>query len=1198
MHFKKLEIVGFKSFLNKTTLKFEPGVTAIVGPNGCGKSNIVDAIKWVCGEQSPKSMRGSSMQDVIFNGTEKSDPVNMAEVSIVLSNEERILPVDYDEVIITRRLFRSGESEYLLNKTPVRLMDVRDVIRGTGLGTSSYSVIEQGKMDMVLSSKPEERRYVFEEASGITRYKAKKREAMLKLERTNDNLTRISDIIREVERQIKAIERQARKAERYRACYSELKDLEVRLSYMRLRELNTDGTGMDKEAENQREVSDTLKRELDELHISLADQRKEFSSILEGLQASQSEAIQLTSDIDKNSHTIEMNKERIEELQRDLRRSTRQIEEATERKEAFKRRVEELELKCVSIGSQMGDKEKEFLSAEEKVRNILSAMEQHKHELKINREKTVDIIAEQTQTKNLLIKTDADIRNIMAREKRLKLERSNVEMERENACERLKEAEETVGRVTKELEASKQEFDTFNNQYISRQERLSVLRDEKSNREKRLNEIRPRMDFLERLISEREGISESGKEIMKLVETGDPGFSGVCGILSEVISVRPGYDESLESVLGNLSEALVVENRIVAEYVARFLEERSLGSLSFIILDELRELLEGRDVRQGNNGTPGDITRIITAEEPYLSALRGMLRDTFVASSPQEAKAFIKGDDFQGRIICEKGEVHQRGMYRSRNYSDKEVVSLFGRRERLEQFRAEEKELAEAFLLIERGVNELEEWFRESEGRKRGLENALREKQIEFADISSKRSVVREKFDSLQEELLLLDAEIDEDAETMRQMRDGSARLSSKLEELENKGVGIEQRIEISQEVIQQSASEREKVLYRIADIKAELSAIKKEEEHISDNLERERDTYARIDREIEEKHARIAENGERVRELEQEAAALDAKNAEYASLKEGSISESSEKQEKKDILSRRIDRMEEEGKEKEEKLEAVRNHGRDLDIKKKEGEYKRNAFIQRISDAYKVDLAAFEMGPDEAFDRGEAENKITELKEKIEKMGEVSLGAVEEYKELEERCSFLTKHRDDLVKGREDVMQAITKINRTTRKLFMETFEAIKKEFNVYFKMLFNGGRAELVLEDENDILECGIDIVGRPPGKKLQNITLLSGGEKAMTAIALIFAIFKVNPSPFCVLDEIDAPLDESNIVRFCSVLGEFLKLSQFIIVTHNRMTIQLADILYGITMQEKGVSKIVSVKFSEEKEQPEPEGVTVGA
>jgi len=1197
MYFKRLEIIGFKSFLEKTTLKFEPGVTAIVGPNGCGKSNIVDAIKWVCGEQSPKSMRGSSMQDVIFNGTEKFDPVNMAEASIVLANEERILPVDYDEVIITRRLFRSGESEYLLNKTPVRLMDVRDIIRGTGLGTSSYSVIEQGKMDMVLSSRPEERRYVFEEASGITRYKAKKREALFKLERTNDNLTRISDIIREVERQIKAIERQARKAERYRVCYGELKDLEVRLSHMRLRELNVDGTGVDEETENQRKVSDTLKRERDELHISLAGQRKEFSAILEDLQASQSEVIQLTSDIDKNRHTIEIDKERIEELQRDVRRNDRQIEEATERKEAFKGRVDELELKCGNIGSQRGDKEKEILSAEEKGRNILSTMEQHKHELKINREKTVDIIAEQTQTKNLLIKTDADTRNMMAREKRLKLERSNVERERENVCERLKEAEETVDRITKELEASKQEFDTFNNQYISRQERLSALKDEKSNREKRLNQIRPRMDFLERLISEREGISESGKEIMKRVETGDPGFSGVCGILSEIINVRPGYEESLEAVMGDLSEALVVENRIVAEYVARFLEERSLGSLSFVILDELRELLEGREVRPGNNGTPGDVARIITAKEPYLSALRGMLRDTFVASSPQEAKAFIKGDDFQGRIICEKGEVHQRGMYRSRNYSDKEVVSLFGRREKLEQLRAEEKEVEDELLRMEHGVNELEEWFRGSDAKKRELENTLREKQIEFADLSSKRSVIKEKFDTLAEELLLLDAEIEEDAETMRQMREESARSSSKLEELENEGVGIEQRIEISQEVIQQSASEREKVLYRISDIKAELSAIKKEEEHISDNLKRERDTYTRIDREIEEKRARIAENSERIRELDREAEALDAKNVEYAALKETRISENSEKQEEKDSLTRRIDRMEEEGKEKEEKLEAIRNHGRDLDIKRKEVEYKRSALIQRISDAYKVDLTVLEMGSDEAFDRGEAENKITGLKEKIEKMGEVSLGAVEEHKELEERYSFLTKHRDDLVKGREDIMQAITKINRTTRKMFMETFEAIKREFNVYFKMLFSGGKAELVLEDENDILECGIDIVVRPPGKKLQNIMLLSGGEKAMTAIALIFAIFKVNPSPFCVLDEIDAPLDESNIVRFCRVLGEFLKLSQFIIVTHNRMTIQLADILYGITMQEKGVSKIVSVKFSEETKQPEEEDVTVG-
>lgn len=1196
MYFKKLELVGFKSFLSKTKLGFEPGVTAIVGPNGCGKSNVVDAIKWVFGEQSPRSMRSTTMQDVIFNGTDKYDPVNMAEVSLTLSNENKILPVDYDEVTITRRLFRSGESEYLINKTPVRLMDVRDIIFGTGLGTSSYSVIEQGKMDMVLSSKPEERRFVFEEASGITRYKAKKKEALFKLERTQHNLTRIGDIISEVERQIKSIERQARKAEKYRVYYEELKSLEVKLSYGKYRELSADNADVDQKAEEMKGISDALKRELDEMNTSLAGQRKAFNAAMEDLQVSESDIMRLSSDVDKNRHTMEVDKERIQELQRYVQRLDREIEETTERKEALERRMEELEVRCGDVTSRRENKEEECSRAEEKVRNILNTMEQHKHQLKFNREKTMDLLAERTQSKNTLIKSNADIRNMMAREKRLKLERASVEKEKEGVSEKLRMAEETVRKVKEELDASRLEFGAFNNEYISRQERLSALKDEKYGKEKRLNELKPRIEFLEKLISEREGINESAREIMKRVEARDPGFAGVHGILSEIISVRDGYEESLESVLGDLSQAVVVDSRAAAERVTEFLEKTSRRSVNFLILDELADLFRGKKTPSIFKGTLDDIAAVLTAKEPYRSALCGLLKDTFVASAAEIADVFVKDRDFHGRVMCEKGEVYQKGAYRSKNYSNKEAVSLFGRRKRLAEMLSEEKQVTDELSQIGTRAAELEDWLKESRAKKEMLENRLKVKEIEHADLSSKSSAIKEKDDALADELLLLNTEIEEEAESIRQMKTESEKLDARLIELENENVRIEQRIEESQKIIQDSASDREKTLFRISDVKAELSALRKEEEHLKENLEREGENYSRIDGEITGRRERIIESGERAKTLDEETKALEAKNEEYVALKETRISENKEKKEQKDSLTRGINEAEGQIKEKEGKLESHRNQAMDLDLRRKDLEYERSALAQRILDAYKVNLAGLEMAIDDTFDRSGAENTITELKGKLERMGEVSLGAVEEHKELEERYAFLARQRDDLTKSREDIMHAIAKINRTTRKLFMETFEAIKKEFNVYFKMLFNGGRAELVLEDEHDLLECGIDIVVRPPGKKLQNIMLLSGGERAMTAIALIFAIFKVNPSPFCVLDEVDAPLDESNIVRFCRVLTEFLKLSQFIIVTHNRMTIQLADILYGITMEERGISKIVSVKLTEEKEQPAEESVPV--
>ncbi len=1199
MYFKKLDIVGFKSFFNRTKLKFEPGVTAVVGPNGCGKSNIVDAIKWVLGEQSAKSMRSSAMQDVIFNGTDKYDPLNMAEVSLTLSNEDRILPVDYDEVIITRRLFRSGDSEYLINKTPVRLADVRGLIMGTGIGTSSYSIVEQGRMDMILSSRPEDRRYIFEEASGITRYKAKKREAMLKLERTNENLVRINDIVREVERQIKSIERQARKAERYKAKYEELKDLEVKLAYRNYSALSTDDSELGTRNDDLRRLSEKLRAGLEEASASLNRQREEYRTLLDDLQGTQNELMRLSSDIDKNAHVIEVDGERIQELRKYAEQLDHEIERTMGRHNVLRVRLEELGTKHSDVSAKRQNKENELISAEEKVKNIAERMEENKHELKVTREKTVDIASDETRTKNMLIRANADIQNLLAREKRLKMERNNVQAERDNVLEDLKAVEEKLRSVTLRLEEKRNEFRAFHDEFAGMQRKLALVNDKKLEKEKKLNEIKPRREFIERLIAEREGIHDSVKEIVKRAEAGDPRFAGVHGILSELVNVRDNYEESVESVLGHMAQAVVVEDRDTAGRVVSFLSENSMGSVSFLILGELKRILK-RGASSGiKKGILDDVTHILAAKEPYRSALRALLRDTFVTVSSEVARIFMDGNnDFCGQIVGEKGEIFREGMRRSRNYSAKETIPLFGRREKAEQLRAEEEKITREISSLGAEIKELEEWLREAAVRKEKLETELREMEVDHADVSSRRTSVKEKADALSEELTLLEDEIEEESANIRHLQEEKQRMEEALKELESESERLQNIIDRSQKAIQECSREREETLFRMSDIRAELSAFRKEEENLADNLEREKDSFQRIDDEVGDKRKRIAESNERADALAKEIEDLKERNTAFIVSKEQKEVQISEKKEKKDSLAGIIQREEEEFRKMEQKLEDTRNKTRDSDIMKKELEYKRSSLAERILNVYKVNLAEISMEIDSQADWEEAKANIEELKSQLERMGEVSLGAVEEHKQLEDRFQFLAKQRDDLVSGKESLMQAITKINRTTRKMFMESFEKIQKEFNDYFRMLFSGGKAELILEDESNILECGIDIAVRPPGKKLHNIMQLSGGEKALTATALIFAIFKVNPSPFCILDEIDAPLDESNIVRFCRVLQEFLKLSQFIIVTHNRMTIQLADVLYGITMEEKGVSKIVSVKFTEEAKDSEEETVPTTA
>ncbi|MFH1552598.1 MAG: chromosome segregation protein SMC [Candidatus Omnitrophota bacterium] len=1199
MRLRRLEMVGFKSFLNKTRVKFEPGVTVVVGPNGCGKSNIVDAIKWVLGEQSAKSMRSSAMQDVIFNGTDKHDPVNLSEVSLTLSNEDRALAVDYDEVTISRRLYRSGESEYLLNKTPVRLADVRSLLMGTGMGTSSYSIVEQGKMDMILSSKPEERRYIFEEASGITRYKSKKREALLKLERTQENLIRISDIIREVERQINSIERMARKAERYKARFEELKDLDVKLSFKDFRELSTSDTFLGEENSALQERAETLSAEITEAAASLVRLKEEFNTVSENLHISQSEAMRLSSDIDKNAHVIEVDTERVQELEKHVERLDQEIEEVTERKDVLKVRLDGLDMRFLEVNQRRKSKDEEFSSAEENVRNITENLEKNRLQLKLSRDKTVDVVAEQTKTKNASIKVNADIQNTQSREKRLKMERNNVQMEKDAAGEELKAAEERGVAVARDLGDKRNQFSAFNSEYMSKQQKLSLLDNEKREKENRLMEIRPRRQFLEKLLSEREGINKSVKEIMRQVEIGNPEFSGIHGILSELINVREDYEEAMEAILGDVTQAVVIDDRQIADSLTAYLAENSMESVNFIILDELKKLLEMGNGSVITKGILDDVTHVLVAKEPYCSALRVLLRDTFVTVSSEAARIFMdENSGFNGRIIGEKGEVYQKGMRRSRNYSDKEVTPLFGRQEKVNEMRKEEEMLTAEIEGISARISEIERWLKDSAVKKERLESELQEKQMEFADVSSKKAAVKEKFDSFAEELLILDTDIEEEAETIRQLVEERQRLDQRLEELEAESVRIQQAIEEAQNTIQDCNRRREETLFGMADVKAELSALRKEEENLVENLEREKDSFQRMDQEVEGKRNRINESGERIKALNEEIKTLKERNLEYeeqVNLKSGQISE---RQQQKDALAQAIRRDEESTKAKEQQLGELKNKTMNVNIRAKELEYKRAALVEKILNTYKVNIASLDIEIDENTDWEEATRHIDELRQQLDKMGEVSLGAVEEHKQLEERYQFLTKQKEDLVRGRESLMQAISKINRTTRKMFMETFESVRKEFNDYFRMLFSGGKAELILEDESNVLECGIDIAVRPPGKKLHNIMQLSGGEKAMTAIALIFAIFKVNPSPFCILDEIDAPLDESNIVRFCRVLQEFIKLSQFVIVTHNRMTIQLGDVLYGITMEEKGVSKIVSVKFTEEKEVSKEETVPVAA
>ena len=960
MYFKQLELIGFKSFAEKTVIRFESGVTAIVGPNGCGKSNISDAIRWVLGEQSAKSLRGSEMLDVIFNGSSVKEPLNLAEVSLILSNEDKILPIEYEEVTITRRLYRSGDSEYLINKNPVRLKDIHGLLMGTGIGTDNYSVIEQGQMDLILNSRPEDRRAIFEEAAGITKYKSHKKEALRKLEQTEQNLLRIRDIIQEVKRQIGIIERQAKKAENYKIEFEKLKHLELAVASREFLTLEEGREEKEKNLSMLKEDEIRCTAETEALEIRLGAQRSALSALEESMRDFISKEMNLNSQICQNQDRILMNRERLGEL--------------LERKE--------------NLIAQIGQAEKRI--------------------------------------------------------EELKAESERLGREWEGA-----KAEEAQGQGFSA--GVEEEFRELDGVFQSLQARLGTLRERYS--EMDLEKSR-RADEQSKAEAERAGIGARMKRFRQEEEA----------CRAEILELEKGFD-----------------------------------------------LFSQRSPDAGGDAPAKKLeTKLKAFKEKILSFFHDWLKNPGQApGAEEEARLDAELKNFSEEIFKIQGAAV--GDESSRRHSEQS-------RRKIEQKLAQ---IAEELRFLETQDAECVE-------KKKAFESSL---QLFLAEETSLKAEEKEVQSSLQAKL----AEREAHLVRVTEVRTRQAHFAARRETVEKDRRWVEESLKSEEELLRSFRRELEDSAAR----KQVLEAESARHGQTSEEFSKERDELLRQ-----------TEGARRERE-------------EAQGILKGLVSEAQEKNEF---------------------LKSARERVHALEMQSAEDRFEMDKLKERIFNAYQVDLTRHETaagGGEIALD--EAKEQIRAQREKLNKMGPVSLVAIEEHEEMKGRFEFLTQQEQDLSTAKEDLHKAILKINRTTRELFAETFAKIQEHFSEYFKSLFDGGHAELILLDEQDVLESGIDIVVRPPGKKLQNMSLLSGGEKALTAIALLFALFKVKPSPFCVLDEIDAPLDEANIDRFLRVLKEFVAHSQFILVTHNKRTMNLADVLYGITMAESSVSKVVSVRFS---------------
>ncbi|MDP8247977.1 MAG: chromosome segregation protein SMC [Candidatus Tritonobacter lacicola] len=1176
MRFKRLEMIGFKSFLERTVLDFEPGVTAIVGPNGCGKSNISDAIRWVLGEQRARSLRGTKMEDVIFNGTTEREPIGMAEVSLTMSNADGVLPIDYTEVTVTRQLFRSGESRYLLNRNPCRLKDINELFMNTGLGASEYSIIEQGKMDVILSSRPEERRALFEEAAGITKYKARKKEAQRKLESTEGNLTRLEDIIKEVRRQINSIKRQVSKAQKYKELYAELTEAETAVSLVDYKRHIDEIEQFQSESDRIRGEVEAGEAELRRLDENMSALRERTAGYEQRIDEFQAERIELRGRSDAARTRLESNRGWIEEISRNTDRGADELEE-------IDRRVKELDERRVVVEEELNTIAGKCDVLQEKVEESEGALKALDEAISGARGRIEKARGEALEVQNRLTRLSNGLAAIRARQREVALAKRRATVELEDAKSRKKSLELKLSDEKAALEKVRERLGS-----LAREgERIDS---ERARCEAFLEDSRKETLVLEkshsRVSSKVELVREIGAPAPLEEVLGGDGWpaSGMVGFFSELIEIEDGYADAVYAALADRYADLVSDGFKSSSDIALALDRKGVKQIAVSHVDDwitAEDRMPGPEVPEGARPA----MEVVTADERLRGLTARLLGNVVIVEDIEsaidlwpECKGSFDVVTRSGHLISAGGRIVLGGAGRGRGWLSGKLdvlegeASLLGEKLALAKRRRGEAESAAAALAEKRETHLSE----------------LRRVELEL--YSGERDMARSETEAVhsRDEELALSSQFGDLEEEAGRLGESEAKSEAATAACRREEGELEKIIAESQMVVDEKGVKKEEIASRVGDVRLELatltgrrSNIEMSHREIITALEDRKNALAARIGDVDTTKARVekllSENGDLARELE-----------ELESRKINLDSEAAELSSERSRLRSLVKADDEKQRAQRGKLDELWERQKDLDVRIAGLKPEAEGILQRIREEYGIDLAE---RLDEAAVAAEGlEEKrgcILEIKEKIRRMGPVNLGAIEEHDELSERFSFLEEQKNDLAEAKDALNRAIIRINQTTKKMFSETFEAIRANFKEIYQQLFGGGKADLVLLDESDILESGIEIVARPPGKKLQGVSLLSGGERAMTGVALLFALFKVKPSPFCVLDEIDAPLDEANINRFVDLLAGFVSSSQFIIITHNKRTIGMADILYGITMEESGVSRVVSVKFTKEKD-----------
>lgn len=1178
MYLKKLDILGFKSFANKTTINFSNGITAIVGPNGCGKTNILDALRWVLGEQKVTLLRGSKMEEVIFNGSRDMKPLGMAEVTLTLVNETGILPTEYGELQITRRLFRSGESEYLFNKVPCRLKDITELFFDTGLGAHSYSVIQQDMVDSVISDRAEERRFLFEEAAGITKYKQRKRAALRKLDATETDFLRLNDIYSEVKTQVNSLKRQYKKAERYQKALDEIKAWELHLSSQRIkavdaerREVKARADGLNDKMLNRQAELDKVSAELENNRTEQLDLEHELTGVGNQVYEISEKAHQLENEIsvlgEKRSNAGAL----IERNRADIRALQARSEILSEQRAHAEEELSEKNALLESLVSSLAGAETTQAEAD---RQLLAARTTRES----GNKKLVELEGRISSGK-----TEED--NLRQQEQELRQRLDEISSQIESSHSQLVE-------VQQQFEQRRQSLDDVNSRKLETETSAAGLREELERLVETGEDLAmkiadltasaeaclARKHLLEEMMLHYEG-HDSG--VVAAMEVKDR-WSGIAGTVAEKFVPTEGLEVAVEAALGELARYVICEERKTAENIIQYLKQERKGRIGILVPDSgtLNPVVKRPDI--SNPEFVGWLDTLVSTDEKLRPLMQAVLARVAVFSKGTDPTGILERLPYGFKAVSTDGTVYSKNIISG---GSDDQFPLFRRREKVaeqerliaelrEQIdnlqtaknqntariagtRARSAHLASELDSLAEEVRETQEKLTESGYRRQTVEN-------EIARLGRERQSAESKLDKIRHRQYSLELDYGQLASEKDSLVSNMSRAGTQLSDRETAAAEALEKVSRMQVQVVEARSKAEQ-------IESKITHMRELQQELANTLQAKEQEIMQAERDIEASAGRIAELEERLKESFGRRSEMTVRQGQLREAQAVLLQGYAEKE--KQVKAVRSDK--EDTKEKLHQLE-IRLTTLDSETR---------SIAERIRQEYEVDITVVEtVNPDESLSRDQALEQLQTLREQLKKYGAVNLLALEEYHTTSDREKFLGEQLRDLETAKKDLQETIGTINNTARKLFHETFSRVRENFQQLFTELFTGGEADISLENPDDPLESEIVIIARPRGKKLLSITMMSGGERALTAIALLFSLYMVKPSPFCILDEIDAPLDDANCRRFLKIIGVFSAQTQFIAITHNKITMEVADNLYGVTMEQPGISKLVAVKFSE--------------